>query len=214
MSDLPVLFDYWRSSASYRVRLALAIKGVEYLSHPVNLVQAEQRGDTHMSRNPMGAVPVLQIDGLRLTQSLAIIEYLDESRDGPALLPKGAAMHAQARALAHIIAADTHPLGNLPILQRVEALAGEQAKLEWVLHVISKGLIAYEAHLAQMPRHRFTMGDTPMLPDLCLIPQLYNAMRWGVDLKGLPRCLAIQQAFAELPAFEAAHPNSFAPVNA
>ncbi|MBO6883148.1 MAG: maleylacetoacetate isomerase [Marivita sp.] len=211
MNCKTVLFDYWRSSASYRVRLALSLKQIVYRRVPVNLAGGEQALPEHLARNPMAAVPVLDIDGLRLTQSLAIIEYLDETRDGHRLLADDPAIKAKERALALIVAADIHPLGNLTTLNRVSSLGGEQAKLEWVQHHISRGLTAFEAVLAATPRTRFCTGSVPGVADVCLVPQLYNAVRWEVDLAAFPHCRAIDEAFAELPAYHESHPDKFAP---
>ncbi|WP_068110797.1 maleylacetoacetate isomerase [Tropicimonas marinistellae] len=211
--DEIVLFDYWRSSASYRVRLGLELKGMAYRRVAVNLAAGEQRLSEHLTRNPIGAVPVLDIDGLRFTQSLAILEYLDETRRIHPLLPTAPAERARARALALIVAADIHPLGNLSTLNRVADLGGEQAKLDWVRNCIATGLAAFEAVLAESGSMPFCAGDAPGLADVCLIPQLYNADRWGVDLTALPRCTAARDAFSQLPAFQAAHPDRFAPVS-
>lgn len=210
MSEI-VLYDYWRSSASYRVRLALELKAIPFRSAPVNLVGSEQKGAEHLARNPSGAVPVLDIDGLRLTQSLAIIEYLEETRAGAHLLPSEPGERARARALALIIAADIHPLGNLSVLNRVSAMAGEDARLAWVRDYILQGLTAFEAMLASAPTKAFCCGDQPCLADICLVPQLYNARRWGVELGGLPRCIAIDDAFGEMAPYSAAHPDRHAP---
>lgn len=206
-----VLYDYWRSSASYRVRLALALKDLAYENIPVNLAAGEQLHFEHVARHPMGAVPVLDIDGLRLTQSLAIIEYLDETRGNLPLLPDDTYMRAKARALSLVVAADIHPLGNLSTLNWVAELGGERAKLDWVRHYIAKGLIAFERLLAAHETTTFCLGDAPMLPDICLIPQLYNARRWDIDLRNMPRCRHVEAAFTALPAFDAAHPESFSP---
>ncbi len=206
-----VLFDYWRSSASYRVRLALALKNIPYRSVSVNLAAGVQSEPDHMARNPMGAVPVLDIDGLRLTQSLAIIEYLDETRGGLSLIPRDPKRKARARALALIIAADVHPLGNLATLNRIAELGGEVEKVKWAQYYISRGLAAFETKLREIPKAKFSTGDTPGLADVCLVPQLYNAVRWDVDLAAFPLCQEINAAFAELPAYREAHPDRFAP---
>lgn len=206
-----ILYDYWRSSASYRVRLALELKSIAYETKSVNLAAGQQVLPEHLDRNRAGTVPVLDIDGLRLTQSLAIIEYLDETRIGPRFLPETAALRARARALALIVAADIHPLGNLAVLKRLAQLGGEDAKVDWVRRYISRGLTAFEALLVEGPSGLFCCGDTPGIADLCLIPQLYNARRWGVDLTPLVRCQAIDAAFAALPASWAAHPDRNAP---
>lgn len=206
-----VLYDYWRSSASYRVRLALALKDIPYRRIAVNLADGEQSHPEHLIRNPHGAVPVLDVDGLRITQSLAIIEYLDETRGGLHLLPKTPADRAHARSLALLIAADIHPLGNLSTLNRVTEIGGEVAKLNWIRHYIANGLSSFERTLKEGEPTPFCCGDTPGLADICLIPQLYNAARWDVDIANLPRCKAAQAAMAELPAYASAHPDRFSP---
>jgi maleylacetoacetate isomerase len=210
-----VLYDYWRSSASYRVRIALALKDIPYQSRTVNLVAGDQRAPDHLDRNPQGLVPVLDIDGLRLTQSMAIIEYLDETREGPPLLPVAPDSRAQARAVALAIACDIHPVSNLKVLAKVASLTTPQVRERWNSDNIAEGLAAVEAMLDH-PSHRgrFCVGEEPSIADCALIPQLYNAERWGVPIDHLPKIAAIGRLCAGHPAFAAAHPERFAPLHA
>jgi maleylacetoacetate isomerase len=203
----PVLHDYWRSSASYRVRIALNLKGVGYRAAPVNLLKGEHRSPGHLARNPQGAVPVLDIDGRRLTQSLAIIEYLDETRPEPPLLPADPAGRARVRALAQVIAMEIHPLCNLSVASRIADLGGDEARLAWMREHISRGLAAVEALLARPGTGRFCHGDAPGLADCCLVPQLYNARRWQLDPATWPTVARIETACAAHRAFAAAHPD-------
>jgi len=209
-----VLFDYWRSSASYRMRIALNLAGIEYTSVPVNLQAGEQRSPAHMKRNPQGFVPVLDIDGLRLTQSLAMLEYLDETR-GLNLLPKDPAEKAKARAAAYAIAVDLHPVCNLQVAQFARQMAGgdEAAMGTWMRRFIRPGLEAFEALLAGFAQAPYCCGDTPGLADICLMPQLYNAERWGVETADLPRLSGAAAACAANPAFAAAHPDRWKPAD-
>jgi len=201
------LHDYWRSSASYRVRIALGLAGLEWQSVPVDLTQDAQRSPTHLARNPQGFVPVLEIDGLVLTQSLAICEYLDETR-GLALLPGDAAGRARVRAIAHAVAMDIHPVCNLGVARHAVAASGGAITTEgWMRAFIGPRLAALEAMLEGGARCH---GDGVTLADLCLVPQVYNARRWGVDLDPLPKIRRIDAALAALPAFAAAHPDRLA----
>ncbi|PSJ57219.1 maleylacetoacetate isomerase [Kumtagia ephedrae] len=203
-----VLYDYWRSSASYRVRIALNLLGVAYATVPVNLLAGEQRAPDHLGRNPQGLVPVLDIDGLRLTQSLAIVEYLHETRPGGGLLPADPVGRARVRALAHAIAMDIHPVCNTRVVGRLMTLAedGEAARAGWMHGVIAEGLAAFEAMLGHPATGRFCHGDRPTIADLCLVPQLYNARRWQVDLSAMPRLLAVEAVCDGIDAFRLAAP--------
>lgn len=203
-----VLYDYWRSSAAYRVRIGLNLLGLSYHSVPVDLVAGEQRGADNLGRNPQGLVPTLEIDGLRLTQSLAILEYLDETR-GAGWLPQSPALRSQVRALGYAIAMDTHPVCNLRVARHAVGLG---ATMEgWMQHFIALGLGGVEGMLAQGAPGRFCLGDTPSLADLCLVPQVYNARRWGVDMAAFPNVARVEAEVAALPEAAAAHPDRVKP---
>ncbi|RFC62239.1 maleylacetoacetate isomerase [Fulvimarina endophytica] len=208
----PLLYDYWRSSASYRVRIALNLKAIAFDRVAVDLVAGAHRSPAHLAVNPQGLVPALEIDGQILTQSLAIIEYLDETRPEPALLPGDPMARAKVRRLALAVACDIHPVSNLGVLARVGALAGPQARTDWNRDNIAEGLEAIEAMLDHPGfSGRFCHGTEPSLADCALVPQLYNAARWGVDFAHLPRISAVSRACGGHPAFVAAHPDQFDP---
>jgi maleylacetoacetate isomerase len=210
MSNSIILWDYWRSSSAYRIRIALNLLGLPYQSRHVDLVAGDQRSPDHLAANPQGLVPVLEIDGLRLTQSLAILEYLNETRDA-GLLPKDPAARAHARALAHAIAMEVQPVCNLRVARHAVSLGGTATMEGWMGHFITLGLQGFEGLLAQTPALPFCHGESPGLADLCLIPQVYNARRWGVDLAPYPRLTAIAARAEALPAFAAAHPDRVKP---
>lgn len=205
------LYGYWRSSAAYRVRIALNLKGLEYESVPVHLVRdgGEQRGAGFLALNPQGLVPVL-MDGERIVrQSLAIIEYLDELHPAPPLLPASARDRARVRALALAVACDIHPLNNLRVMQYLEREldAAEPQRLAWMRHWMAEGLAALEAQVAGHPSTGdFCEGELPSLADCCLVPQLYNARRFGMDLSAYPTLLRIEANCQALEAFDAARP--------
>ncbi|SNS77894.1 maleylacetoacetate isomerase [Antarctobacter heliothermus] len=198
------LFDYWRSTASYRVRIALELAGLEWRSVPVNLIDGAQRAPEHLERNPQGLVPVLEIDGLRLTQSLAIVEYLNETR-ALRLLPADPAGRARVRAIAQAIAVDIHPVCNLRVARHAVTESGGVITMEgWMRAFIGPALEAVETTLEGGD---YCHGASVSLADLCLVPQLYNADRWGVDLSAMPKIRRIAATFAHNPAFVAAHPD-------
>ena len=200
-----ILWDYPKSSASYRVRIALNLAGLSYRTEQVDLLEGAQRASDHLARNPQGLVPVLEMDGLRLTQSLAIVEYLDETRS-LGLLPADAGARAAQRALAHAIAVDVHPVCNLSVMRHATG-GQEPARTEWMQHFIGPALAAFEVMLRQHSAGPFAGGERPGLADLCLIPQLYNARRWGVDYGTCVRIKEVEAACEALPAFAAAHPD-------
>lgn len=204
-----VLFDYWRSSASYRVRIALNSLGEAYRSVPVDLLAKAHRGSEHLERNPQGLVPVLDIDGERLTQSLAIIEYLAETRKDTGFLPIDPVERQRVRTLSYAIAMDIHPVCNLSVVSFVMANAGdaEAARRDWMRKFIGEGLAAFERLLDHPSTGSFCHGDRPGMADFCLVPQVYNARRWNVDLSACPRLVAIDERCAEIDAFARAHPD-------
>jgi maleylpyruvate isomerase len=206
------LYTYFRSSAAFRVRIALNLKGLAYESVPVHLLKdgGQQRKDAYRAINPSALVPALQDDARILTQSLAIIEYLDETHPQVPLLPADAAGRARVRSLALMVACDIHPLGNLRVLKYLKHELGvsEEAKMAWLQHWIGDGFQALEAHLARSPdTGRFCHGDQPTLADCCLVPQVVNALRFNVDLAPYPSIARIHAACNELPAFIAANPS-------
>jgi len=214
MTTAIVLFDYWRSSASYRVRIALGLKQLDFAIEPVDLLERAHRTPQHLARNPQGLVPALAIDGLMLTQSLAIIGYLDETRPEPPLLPSDPAARARVQAAAHSIAMDIHPICNLRVVAHVGQLldGGDEARVAWMRHFIGPGLEAFESLLAEAgTTGPFCFGEQPTIADCCLIPQLYNAERWGVGYRHLERIVAAENACRALRAVAVAHPDAVRP---
>ena len=207
----PLLHDYFRSSASYRVRIALQLKGVEHDSVSVDLRAGDQRADEYKARNPQGFVPMLEVDGHKLTQSLAIIAYLDATRPEPPLLPADPADQAHVHAMALLVACDIHPLNNLRVLNYLKNELGqdEPARNGWYRHWIAEGFAALEA-LAAPRAGRFLFGDAPTVADVCLVPQMYNARRFDVPLDDFPLLMRVDAEANKLDACAAAHPDRVA----
>jgi maleylacetoacetate isomerase len=204
------LYGYWRSSAAYRVRIALALKGLPYESVEVNLLAGEQRDAAFRAHNPQGLVPALEIDGAVIGQSLAIIDYLDATFPDPPLVPREPLARARVLAQALVIAADIHPITNLRVLQRLAGQFGadQPAKDDWYRHWIAEGFTALEALAGDGP---FLGGDAPNLADICLVPQMYNARRFALPLDAYPKLVAADAAAQALPAIAAVAPERVKP---
>ena len=212
------LYNYFRSSASFRVRIALQVKGLAYDYLPVHLVKGEHQSADYASRMGDALVPALVTDdGAVLAQSMAIIEYLEETHPMPALLPADALARARVRALAQMVACEIHPLNNLRVLRYLvrELKVSEDAKNAWYHHWVRSGLEAFERQLALLAQERAAQGlppsvlcwgDTPTLADCCLVPQIFNAQRFNVPLNGLPLTMGAFNACMALPAFQQAQP--------
>ncbi|MDF3934548.1 maleylacetoacetate isomerase [Pseudomonas citronellolis] len=201
------LYTYYRSTSSYRVRIALALKGLDARQLPVNLLQGEQRQDAYRALNPQGRVPALVTDaGELLVQSPAIIEYLEETHPEPALLPAEPLQRAKQRGVAALIGCDIHPLHNVAVLNRLRGLGVDEPGVEqWISHWIGEGLAAVEALIGDAG---FCFGAQPGLADVYLLPQLYAARRFKVDLDGFSRILRVERLALEHPAFRQAHPDA------
>jgi maleylacetoacetate isomerase len=204
----PVLYDYQRSSAAYRVRIALNLKGIDYESRPVNLLESEQKSADYRELNPQGLVPMLEIDGHRLTQTLSIIVYLDQTFPDPPLVPRDPADGAHVRAMALAIACDIHPLNNLRVLKYLSGPLGvsQEQRDAWYAHWVTEGLGALEV-MAKPGAGRFLFGDEPTIADVCLVPQLFNARRFNVPVDDYPTLLRADENANRLEAFAAAHPD-------
>ena len=205
-----LLFDYWRSSASYRVRIALNLKGVDYQSVPTDLLAASHKAADYVARNPQGFVPMLSIDGHDLTQSLAIIDYLDANYPDPPMVSSDPATRAKTLAQALVIAADIHPVNNLRILGYLKSEFGadDAAVAKWYRHWIVEGFAALEA---MAPEQGLFGGDLPNLADVCLVPQMANARRFDTPLDAFPKLVRIDAALQALPAFAKAAPDAVKP---
>ncbi|HGY9626903.1 TPA: maleylacetoacetate isomerase [Pseudomonas putida] len=200
------LFTYFRSTSSYRVRIALALKGLDYQALPVNLLKGEQRGAGYLALNPQGRVPALRTDGGELlVQSPAIIEYLEEAYPQVPLLPTAAEARAKVRGVAAIIGCDVHPLHNVSVLNQLRQLGHDETQVnQWIAHWVGQGLAAVEQLIGD---EGFCFGDQPGLADVYLIPQLYAAERFNVDLAGYPRIRRVKALAEAHPAFAKAHPS-------
>jgi maleylacetoacetate isomerase len=205
------LHGYYRSSAAFRVRIALNLKGLEYRNLIYHLRKGEQRSPRYRALNPQGLVPSLEVDGVILTQSLAIVEYLDELYPQPSLLPADPVGRAKVRAMAQLIACDIHPINNLRVLEylRTEHSESEANVRRWYAHWIEEGFAALEIQLgADRPTAAYCYGDSPSLADICLVPQVVNARNFAIDLKAYPNLVRVADRALALPAFASAHPQN------
>jgi len=200
-----ILFSYWRSTTSYRVRVALHLKGISFTTRSINLVDGEECSEGYKLLNPSMGVPALQInDDVTLTQSMAILSYLETITPTPAMLPSDPIKSALITAAANIIACDIHPVNNLKVVNKVKSHGVEGR--DWIVDWMNQGLTAYQKLIEPMGRYSF--GDALTLADICLVPQLYNAHRWGVDLTPFKRLVEIEQACLITDAFQKAHPDN------
>ncbi len=206
------LYDYYRSSAAYRVRIGLNLKGVAYDSVDVSLLNGDQRSPEHLARNPQGFVPVLDVGEGVLTQSLAILDYLDAKHPEPRFVPADPLARSRTLAMALTVACDIHPLNNLRVLNHLkrELSVEEQARNDWYRHWVVQGFGALEQMAGEGP---FLGGDAPDMADICLVPQLFNARRFEVDLTPYPKLVAADTAAQKLEAFAAAHPDRVKPAS-
>jgi len=204
------LYSYWRSTAAYRVRIGLGLKGLEHAIVPVDLARdgGQHHAPAYLAMNPQGFVPSLAHGKHRIHQSLAILEYIDETWAPASLLPAEPLARARVRTLAQLVACDIHPLNNLRVLQYLERTldVAAEARQAWIGEWITRGFDALEAMLGEGQAGGFCHGESPSLADCCLVPQVYNARRFNVGLSAYPRILAIDARCAELPAFKTAHP--------
>lgn len=205
-----LLYDYFRSSAAYRVRIALNLKRLAYERRDVMLLEDQQRSPDHLARNPQGFVPALEVDGKVLTQSLAIIDWLDARFPEPRLIPADPDARAAALAQALVVAADIHPLNNLRVMRwlKHELDADDAKRDEWTRHWMAEGFAALEAMAGEGP---FLGGGAPNVADVFLVPQMFNARRFGVPLDAFPKLVRADAAAQEIEAFAAAHPDRVAP---
>ena len=204
-----ILHGYWRSGTSYRTRIALELKGLPYEQRGIDLRQGAQRSDAYLALNPQGLVPALEVDGAVLTQSPAILEWLEEAHPVPPLLPADPVGRATVRAMAALVGCDIHPLNNLRVGKALrETFGADQAAIDaWAARWIAPGFAALETQVVRHG-HGWCFGDTPTLADCYLIPQVYSARRFNVPLEAFPRLLAIDAAAAAHPAFVAARPDN------
>lgn len=200
------LYTYYRSSAAYRVRIALNLKGIDYDSVPIDLLAGQQTAPHYRSLNPQGLVPAMEQSGQIVSQSLAIIEYLEEEYPEPALLPQDAFRRARARSLAYAIACDTHPLNNMSVLNflRDDLKIDQAGRDAWYAQWVHRAFAALETAVVADP---YCMGSRVTIADICLVPQMFNARRFAIDLAAYPRLVAIDAAMQEIEAVAAAHPS-------
>ena len=210
MSDI-VLFDYWRSSAAYRMRIALGLLGLDWQAVEVDLGTGAQKLPANIARHPQGLVPTLQIDGVMLVQTLAMIEYLDETRNA-GFLPDDPVGRARVRAMAYAVAMEIHPVCNLSVATHAERASEGRITVEgWMQTFIPKGLAGLELMLEDAATGPYCHGAKVSMADICLVPQIYNAHRWGVDIAPFPRAAEIAARLEELAPVAAAHPDRHKP---
>ncbi|XP_034714161.1 maleylacetoacetate isomerase isoform X2 [Etheostoma cragini] len=199
----PILHGYFRSSCSWRVRIAFALKGIEYDQAPVNLIKdgGQQLTEQYKALNPMQQVPAVEIDGIILSQSLAVIQYIDETRPGPRLLPADPKKRAQVRMISDVIASGIQPLQNLYVIQKIGAEKGQ-----WAQHFIDRGFQALE-HILKQTAGEYCVGDEISMADICLVPQVYNAERFKVDVGQYPTIKRLNQTLLEIEAFKVTNPS-------
>ncbi|XP_020343610.1 maleylacetoacetate isomerase isoform X1 [Oncorhynchus nerka] len=199
----PILHGYFRSSCSWRVRIAFALKGIEFDQVPVNLIKdgGQQLTDQYKALNSMQQVPAVQIDGITLSQSLAVIQYIEETRPGPRLLPADPKKRAQVRMISDLIASGIQPVQNLYVLQKIGA-----EKLQWAQHFIQRGFEALEPILKETAS-KYCVGDEISMADICLVPQVYNAERFKVDVDQFPTIKRLNQTLMKVEAFKVSHPS-------
>jgi maleylacetoacetate isomerase len=209
-----ILYNYFRSSAAYRVRIALDYKGIPYETQDVNLVTSEQKTLEFKSKNPQARVPFLITDEAHFGQSMAMLEYLEERYPEPALLPKELSQRAEVRYVANLVACDIHPLNNLSVLDylKLNLHQDKDAIMTWYHHWLQQGLTALETFLTQREHQsqQFCFGPTPTVADICLVPQLYNAKRFNYDLSQHPLLLALYDYCLQFPYFSRTHPDNHA----
>jgi maleylacetoacetate isomerase/maleylpyruvate isomerase len=203
------LYTYFRSSAAFRVRIALNLKGIAYESSFVHLAKGEHRQPEYAAINPQALVPTLELDdGTRLVQSLAIIEWLDEKQPSPPLIPKDPLARARVRSLSYLVASEIHPLNNLRVLQHLKRLGQTQDQIDtWYRHWIADGLAKLEAELVRPGTGKFCQGDAPGMADCCLVPQIFNARRFNSDLAPYPATVRVFENCMKLEAFDRAQPS-------
>ncbi|MGD8326862.1 MAG: maleylacetoacetate isomerase [Sphingomonadales bacterium] len=204
------LYTYFRSSAAFRVRIALNLKGLDWEAIPVNLRENEQKDTGYIAANPQGLLPALAVEGEILSQSLAILEYLDEVQPDPALLPERSIDRAHVRAMAQVVACEIHPLNNLRVLKYLRGPLGQSEEVtnEWYRYWIKEGFTALEALVRRYGSDTHCFGDVLSLADVCLVPQMWNARRFKTDLNAFPRLCAIDAHLTSMDAFESAKPEN------
>ena len=201
------LYSYFRSSAAYRVRIAMNLKGIDYDMVPVNLLTGEQKSDDYRLLNVEGLVPVLETDHGLLTQSLAILEWLEEQYPDPSILPQDSWQRAQVRSLAYAVSCDIHPVNNLRVLKYLQndMQQSDEDKINWYKHWINTGFSALEQKLSEQ---QYCWGEKPTIADICLVPQVFNALRFKVDMKAYPKITGIYERCNQLKAFIDAAPEN------